>query len=544
MRRRIRGRGERTSAGRSFLIVPVCALLWLGCGGHNLARDRALAAADAARARGDVVGEAVALRDACAAAPRDTKLCARAADTLQVALAATRDAADAACALADASAPALDGCLAAVAWVRVLDPADLVAQHLADVAGRAQVAACGPLPDEPTAAIRLVRCAEAREAAIATPTYAAWVTTTRQHAAAQLIGLAAGPDVAARDGAQLALLGAAQCLAPSDELTRRSDQAATAFVAAIRPDLVVRLRGPRVGDVCAAAAGGLADRVACAVAPDDDAIVVDAALVIDPVQHQAWESLRTERYLAGVDRIENPAYLVRADDERSSREAMREAERHYLRDDARCDEAEQAYRKLYCTDCAELEARDRACDRARVSKELYERRESDWQRARNDLDATAPVLEQEDWRDDTFTVRTHRWTAAWHADLAGPAGGVAQVGGATSVDDQEHGGSRAAGIGADPLTEPTGAWYAAAVRDQLGAQIAAVADAELARRVQQARATCPADAPAWTADWLDCWARATFLAGDSPRGATLLRTEAAADDRRGASAGLPVPACR
>ncbi len=454
----------------------------------------------------------------------------------------TRAAAETACALVDASAPALDGCLAALDPLRGLDPDDLTARQLADAAGRAHAARCGRGAEDPSTAIRQVRCAEAREAWIATPAFHAEVTARRAHAAARLLALAAEDAQADRAGAQVALIGAASCLAPTDELNRRRDQANAAFVTGARNVLVVRTRGDLPGEVCSAVAAGLGVRVSCG--PDvEGAIVIEAATTIDSVAHAAWEEQRSVRYLAGVDRQDNPAYRVRADDEAFSREQMRDSERRWRRDDEACDEASRAYEQTYCTDCAEVAARDRTCEHAKVSEELFRQREADWERARRELDATPAVLEHEDWRDASYTVVTHRWTAAWSAAVITPDGGRERVAGATERRDEEHRGVRAADLGADPLTTPSGAWYLPAIREQVVAELTRVGALELGRRVHALRAQCADDVPAWSADWLDCWATATMWSGASPAGDALLRVEAAADDRR-APAGLPAPSCR
>ncbi len=516
---------------RRALLLAGLVLVLPACASRNVARDRALAAADQARARGDVVGEALALREACAAAPRDAAVCGRATRVRDQALAITRDAAEAACAIADASAPALDGCLAALAPLRALDPADLTAGRLADAAGRIHAARCGRGGEDVSTALRQARCAEAKQAAIATAGYAAWVTARRHDAAGRLLEVAAARDVVERAGAQAALLGAARCLAPSDELARRATAAHAAFVAGARHALVVRVRGDVTGELCGAVAAALGERVACG--PEvEGAVVLDADVTLDAVRHAAWEDVRTQRYLAGVERRDNPAYYVRADDEQRSREAMRDSERRWQRDQEECEAAEAAYTRASCTACPEQDERDRVCAHAETSEELFRQRERDWQRARADLDATPAVLEHEDWRDATYTVVHHQWTAGWSAIVTGPDGAHARVAGSTSIGDEAHDGSRAAGVGPDPLTEPRDGWQLGAVQAQLVDELVRLASDELGRRVQALRAWCPADAPAWTGEWLDCWATSTLWAGASVAGDALLAVEAAADDRR------------
>src|SRR5690348_12184203 len=96
-------------------------LLLAACHPPNPARDEALRRAADARARGDLPGEALALRDACTAAPRDATTCTRAQNAMAAAITGARSGAEIACQLADASASSLDGCLAAIAAIRRLD---------------------------------------------------------------------------------------------------------------------------------------------------------------------------------------------------------------------------------------------------------------------------------------------------------------------------------------------------------------------------------------------------------------------------------------
>src|SRR5258705_2427287 len=96
-------------------------LIVVGCG--NAARDAALDRAKAARARGDIVGEALALRDACKAAPDDKDLCGKVQQASQAAHEFAQQNARAAC--TDVStAAAVDRCLESVAQVRRMAPQD------------------------------------------------------------------------------------------------------------------------------------------------------------------------------------------------------------------------------------------------------------------------------------------------------------------------------------------------------------------------------------------------------------------------------------
>ena len=197
---------------RSVLLLVVLA----GCA-KNVPRDQALARAEAARARGDYVGEAIALRDACNFAPDDKDLCKRADQSWIAAQAATQQAARGSCADIAPTLAAVDGCLAAVAQIRKLTPGDPEASRLAEAASRQHLARC--FADSPAwqtsieSAVELVRCEDARVAQIDVPTYTQQIVAARINARDQILRLAEHPAYADRHGATAELLATANCLA-------------------------------------------------------------------------------------------------------------------------------------------------------------------------------------------------------------------------------------------------------------------------------------------------------------------------------------------
>ncbi|MBS1124169.1 MAG: hypothetical protein H6Q90_6397, partial [Deltaproteobacteria bacterium] len=111
----------RASRFGSLLFLVV--VLAVGCA-KNLPRDQALARAKAARAAGDYVGEALALRDACNFAHDDKDLCNRAELTWTAARTWAVQNARNACAEVAPSLTGVDTCLGAVSEIRRLEPND------------------------------------------------------------------------------------------------------------------------------------------------------------------------------------------------------------------------------------------------------------------------------------------------------------------------------------------------------------------------------------------------------------------------------------
>jgi hypothetical protein len=516
-----------------------------GCGG-NAARDRALESAAAARARGDLVGEVEAMRQACQADPKNGDLCQKSGALAEYARGQTRAAAQASCGLLDAQSPAtIDGCVAALAPMRRLFPDDPDALRMADAAGDTFAAVCGvAAPADIRDAIRRARCAQAGDGAIATTRFHAWVTTTRSDVARLLVAAADRDDVVQRPGARAATLSAAACLTGTADLRDASAQASRAFAESNAPTLHVRAKGMSAAELCAATSGKLGDRLACVAAPDSRTVVLEASVEVGSVRHAVDSSTRTERYLAGIDRYENPEYPVRARDEMRSREHARDSEATYRAEQQVCDEADAALTHAsYCYDCPERTARDSACRRAEDAKALWEDREADWQRARSSLDQTPAILEHEDWRDTSFVVHEHGWSAPWEASIRALPGALSHASGSAWIGDTEHDGSSLAGVAADPLTRPEAGWYVPQVRSEVGARLATLAKTELAARVTLLRSQCPSETPAWNdAAWLDCYATAILISGDAGLGDGLLRAEHAAFDRDHGP-GLPALGC-
>jgi hypothetical protein len=420
--------------------------------------------------------------------------------------------------------------------LRHLFPQDPTAEELADRAGDAFAQRCGvPTLGDFSESLRRVRCLEAGVAEIATSKYQLHVAAARNEAAAVVEGIAGASESRSRPGAMAA--GDAGMRARSQDVLR-------GFAESNAPTLVVRSTGITAAELCTETVGVLGG-LRCVDRPDSRAIVVEAKVEVAGIQHDVGERARTEKYLASIDRTENPAYRTRARDEMQTREAARDAESNYRYEQQGCDAADQALTRAgYCYDCPPRVEKDAACRRAEDAKAMWDARESDWQRAKNDLDNTPAILEHENWRQTSFIVKDHTWQAPWKAELRALPGKAVQRSGAATTTDSEHPGSDLAEIAADPLTPPARGWYQAQLRAQVAAELSGLIKDELLARVQSLRAKCPGGEPRWTDPaWLDCWSATAVVAGLSDLGKNLIEWETKADGER-TGVALPAPACR
>lgn len=506
------------------LVLAVTILLTGACG--NAARDAALERANTARARGDVVGEALALRDACAAARDDKDLCQRAQEAWKSAVAFTQQNARTGC--ADVATPvAVDRCLGLVTQIRRLVPNDTEAARLAEVAARRHAAHCEAASPQWQTSIpdmlELVRCEEARAEQIRLESYEQEIMNSRGLARDQL--LAQLGKLEGHAGAAAELLAAASCLVPAPDLVERARGARVAFIDKNRAsiDLRATMTTP-LPELCAGAADALRGRAVCgSPRPSAPQLTVIGEIAIDPVEHAAFDSTESKDYVAGIIRFENPEYRPAVDQERSARQARDQAESTFRRDDSDCRSAESTLSSQSATcgsSCPARAERDRACNRKSSSESMYRSRQSDWESADRRLSNTPSMSEREDIRTATYSVRHHAWRVPWRAQFRSDGRAVPVTGQVTAADE-ETAGAPVAGVASDPLTVPGNRWFISGVRDQVAARLAELADAALQRRASDLAVSCAPPAR-WTADWLDCWARSRFWAGTRPEPDALL----------------------
>jgi len=511
-----------------LLVVVACT--------RNVQRDEALRRANLAHARGDYVSEALALRDACNAAPDDKDICQRANQAFATAQDQSREAGRRACTDIAPTLAAVDRCLAAVGEIRKLMPDHPDAARLAEAASRQHLARC--FADSPSwqttidAAVELVRCEEAREQQIGLSTYSQQVLGARTNARDQILRLADHPSYQNKPGALAELIGAAACLTATPDLVTRAQSTRKAFFDHERATIDLRLTlSTPLPDLCEAAASTLPGRAACGRQQGAPTVTIVGDVALAPVDHDVYESTESKDYVAGIIRFANPDYQPAVNDERNARQAKDQAEQQARRDESDCRSAESSLSSAgSCSSCSERSERDRACNAAQSSQSLYQSRTSDWERARRHLDDTPSIKEREDIRTATYIVKHHTWRASWSGRLRSD-GTTTPTGGATTATDLETSGAPVAGVPSDPVTYPGTRWFVGTIRDQVAARIAATVDAGLKRRASDLAVSCPAPLQ-WTNDWLDCWSRVRLWAGAPQTDDALLRAVGETKDAR------------
>ncbi len=521
------------------------AMLATGCV-RNAAKEDALAKAQAAHVRGDLAGEALALRDACGFAKDDKDLCKRAEAAWTTAQAAVRAGADKACVAVDTQAQT-DACLVAIGEVRRMSPGDPHVAELATRAGKQHVAHC--LAEAPAwettidDGLELIRCEDARSAQIGTPEYAQHVAGVRATVRDQLVALLRRPDVVAHHGASAELLTAAVCLAPTPELQQQASSVRATFADRARASIDLHATmNTALPDLCGVIATALGGRAVCGPARDGaPQLTVVGDIAIAPVEHSAFDTNESVEYVAGIIRFENPEYQPAVQREAQALRARDAARTQYDRDKSQCDSATSALSSVSSScngSCPEQHEKDRACNLASTSENDKRSRESDYDEARMRLSSTPPIAEKKDIRTASYTVRHHTWKATWHAHLRND-GKAVEIGGDTSASDLETAGAPVAGIARDPLTPPGDRWFVPDIRDQVGAQLAQILDGALRRRASDLATGCSTGL-AWTADFLECWARSHFWSAAAATPDALLRAATDASDQKKGAAWPPL----
>jgi hypothetical protein len=522
----------------------VCLVVVVAGCAQNIPRDQALARANAAHARGDIVSEALALREACGFARDDKDLCKRGEQAWAAAQVSTQQNARKVCGALD-SPTAVDTCLAAVGEIRKLAPSDPEAAQLAAAAAKQHTAYCTAEAPEWQKSIddgiELVRCEDARAAQINLPSYAQQIAEARGATRDLILALVDRPDLAGHLGAAAELVTSASCLAGGPELGQRAASARTSFIDRSRASIDLRATtSMALPGLCASVATGLGSRAVCgsprANAPQ---LTVAGEITLAPVEHAAFDTTESVEYVAGIIRFPNPEYQPAVEAERFARDAKNQAETHYRHDESDCNSAESTLRsQSSCTDCTAKADRDRACNQSRSSEQLWRQRQRDFDDASRHLSQTRPIEERKDIRTAVYSVRHHSWRATWRAQLRNDGKQIAG-GGETVASDLETSGAPIAGVAADPLTPPGDRWMVPPIRDQVAAKIVEILHQALGRRASDAAVNCSGEL-AWAGDWLDCWARVRLWSGAPAEPDALIRTVGEARDRRRGAAWPPL----
>ncbi len=540
-------------ASHSVLSAATLAMLLLsaGCAG-NPAKDAALKRATLAHQQGDLAGEAVALREACAADRKDADVCKRSADVERNALQSLRVAARSQCEFAARAHDNMPQCLGAISEARKITNLDREIETTAENAGRAQAEFCNGMmsntPPKPNEALRLVRCAEVYQRQIGTATFTQWVQQTRQVASTAMLQLAREPGFAGNPGASAVLLSTASCFTPTGDLPQRSAAAQAVYADMMRPNLTLVGAGPiPIADICAASSavlGGPTGRVTCAsrssLAPQ---LQYELTVDISAVSHRVSDQGMSKQYVARIDRFPNPEYQNAVNDEVYTREQLRQAEDRFRQDEASCNSAQSALSRAgSCTSCTERSEKDRACNAEDASEHNVDARKRDASNAADRLRKTPAMLEREIWATANWTVRTHEWSAPWRANLTNAAGGVSPWTGVAIFTDSENPAVPEAEIAFDPLNRPDNGWQNSAVREQVAQKLATVVGFAVIAEGQRQRSKC-SGALEWEGGWLTCWAASNWWLGGQFDGAAFLQAAATSEsDPR--MRGLPVTTCQ
>ena len=476
--------------------IPLLLLLLVGC---TSARDRAVERATAAGERGDLVAAAHAWAEACGLAPED---CPRAEQAREAAIAEAVQVATPPCSAGDTAR-----CAQALRAARTLAPADARLLAIVEDAGRRQLATCGDAQD-----LAGLRCAERWRGALAAAGYDAALAERRARLAAAIAAQVSGDA-----GADVLRLGAAACLDGTAERRAAAVAAARAWDEhlAVPLTLAWNVKGALPQLRCADLAGGRPVRCGAG------GLLVEVAGEVERAQHERLASSEPVEWIAGTERVPNPAYGVAVARVLAAEDALRAVEADVAIAGTDCEAAERALNDAArCIDCKPRRFRDLACDRESQLERIASDRESALRSARWDLDRTPEFFEEPIRRTAYVEQVDHTWSAPWGATVRL---GQEQrtVSGVAVHRDREHAGLQAAALAADPLEPPPGdlgtAHLAAAVR---AAASQLIDEALLARASERAQA-CPAAGGQDDAS-LRCRAEVLRLSGRAADGAELL----------------------
>ena len=295
----------------------VCALALLCLTQCNGALREAMARAEAAHGRGDHFGEAVALRDACAAAPSEQEICAAAKDSADEVIGKQLQVASGPC----ASEPT--ACLAALEVLSPFaGPLDARLTPHFDRAGDMFAERCGRAPlDTAEDAVFIVRCVEAYRARIPTPAYAARIGLLRQRAGAfmdqQAAARAGSPGVAWLHASLAGCLGGEAAYAPRVKAYRdaftdaHGVRLSVSGQEAVAPATLCAQLQPRFGSIVRCDGRGASE------------LPLHVEAWLDPLTDSPLHEVRSVDVLDHTERWENPDYRFA---QARLREARRNAE--------------------------------------------------------------------------------------------------------------------------------------------------------------------------------------------------------------------------
>jgi hypothetical protein len=502
-----------TRASGAFLLLAVSAC--------NVALRDAMQRAEAAHARGDHFGEAVALRDACSSAPSEKEICAAAKEAANEII--TRQ-------LQTAAGPCQTEPTACLAALEVLtpfaDPNDPRLSPYFERAGQMLYERCERAPlDSPEDAVFHVRCAEAYRKRVPTPGYATLVSQIRQRAGAFMdqtaMSQAASPGVAWLYESLAGCLGGQAAYHPRVE----SYHAAFGDAHAVR--LLATGRAPfDLAELCRQVTGAVGSIMRCD-GRTGSLLRANVDAWVEPMLDSPVREVRQVDVLDHTERWDNPDYRFALSNVRHARNRFDEAVNQARLARSDCDTAESALsRARYCYNCYERSEEERACNRKRATEDIEGRcrRElGDYERI---LSNTPAVLTREVYRTVSYRNVEHRFRVPWHVRLSLGDGAPIERSGALSFESTERDGVPAANIDFLPYSEPTQEQRRASLWKMTFDHFKSLVSEELDRRAQATLAACPAPDQV-----SDCQVEAALLSRQDPVGQFVADVGARLDGR-------------
>ncbi|MBK7858092.1 MAG: hypothetical protein IPJ65_05610 [Archangiaceae bacterium] len=480
------------------------ALLCL-CQCNRALRD-AMERAEAAHARGDHFGEAVALRDACQAAPGEQEICRAAKESADEIISRQ---------LQTASGPCETEPNACLAALEVLSPfagaEDPRLTGYFDRAGAMLDERCerAPLQTLEDAVFR-VRCVEAYRARVPTQGYAALIGKVRQQSGAFVDQAAqqraASPGVAWVHEALAGCLGGQAAYAPRVQAYR------AAFEAAHGVRLAVTGQSSwRPGELCVALQRGLGTLLRCD-GRGTEALQVQVDTWVDPMTDSALREVRQVDVLDRRERFENPDYRHAQGKARRAQGQFDEAAKRARLARADCETAQGVLSRAgSCTNCRSRTEMDLECNRRNAAEDLEKRSRKELVAAQDALSRTPAFLERDVYRAVSYRYVQHHFRVPWHVRVSVEGGAPFERAGVLTFDSTESDGVPAANIAAIAYSEPTQQQRREGL-EQAAYELAAASVAqELDRRAQARLATCPAPT-----EPSDCQVEAQLLARQDP----------------------------
>lgn len=486
------------SLGRSLLLL--CAVS--GC--NTTLRD-ALARAEAANKRGDHFGEAIALKEACAADPEEEQICATAKQVENEVISKQLSSLDGAC----SSEPT--ACLAGLDVLAPFGgPTDPRLSPYFDRAGEMAGARCeGGTLKTAEDGVFLVRCLEAYNARVGTPTYAARVLAGRTRAAQHLDQLAAQrkatPGVAWLHESLAVCLGGSS-FAPRATAYRQS------FDDAHSVNLRITGQSPLdPGGLCTQLRSQFGSVLRC-----DGRGSGDLAVSVDAWAEQMTDApvreVRTVEVLDHTERWDNPDYRHVQAELRHARNRYEDATRSSRLADADCDTARQALsRAKYCYNCYERNNEQSQCNRKSAADDIERRSRNELSEAERLVSNTPAYLTRDVYRTVSYRTVAHHFRVPWRVRVSVGGGQPQERSGAMTFESTEREGVPAANIGYLGYSEPTGSQRQGGLAEIAADQATKAVATELERVAATRIAGCPAPN-----EWSDCQVEAALLRRTDP----------------------------